>query len=223
MTLSAEARVAASAIIAEAVLPRDALSIEKAVLAAEIAAFLAVDPSVISTIWNPWQCPAELLPWLAWALSVDVWDDNWSEIQKRREIAAAPEIHRQKGTRRAVSLALQGLGLDFDLVEWWQPEPVRRRGTFRVRIENTDASGIPDKTIIDDATTRVMAAKPKSRVAEIRVGPIGRGPLGVSVATALADHFVSEPRIPTGPLVGVGPAGVSAHTLIRDHFISEPR
>jgi phage tail P2-like protein len=33
----------------------------------------------IEKLWNVATCPVALLPWLAWALSVDEWKDDWSE------------------------------------------------------------------------------------------------------------------------------------------------
>lgn len=53
-------------------------------------------------VWNPWTCPPEFLKSLAHAFSVDLWVDEWAEIRKRRIIANAVEMHRQKGTLAAV-------------------------------------------------------------------------------------------------------------------------
>lgn len=198
-------------------------SLHTAIAHVDAARLSALNAEIISTMWSPWRCPASHLPWLAWALSVDTWDASWSEIEKRREIAIAPEVHRRKGTRRAVETSLQRLGIPFELIEWWQAVPERRRGTFRVRIHNDDTSGRSDHSIIEEATARVRSSKPKSRVAEIRVGPIGAGPLGVSAAVFVRDRFVSEPRLPTGPLINSGPLGVTASVLVRDQFISEPK
>jgi hypothetical protein len=33
-------------------------------------------PVPLRELWDPWTCPMALLPWLAWALSVDIWDDR---------------------------------------------------------------------------------------------------------------------------------------------------
>jgi phage tail P2-like protein len=52
----------------------------------------------IRSLWNPATISAELLPWLAWALSVDVWDDAWPEEKKRHVVATALLRHRKKGT-----------------------------------------------------------------------------------------------------------------------------
>ena len=35
---------------------------------------------------DPMTAPVEVLPWLAWERSVDVWNKNWSDAQKRQVI-----------------------------------------------------------------------------------------------------------------------------------------
>lgn len=35
-------------------------------------------------LWNPATCPVSFLPYLAWAFSVDRWDESWAENVKRR-------------------------------------------------------------------------------------------------------------------------------------------
>ena len=50
-------------------------------------------PVTIKTLWDPLLCPAELLPWLAWAYSVDRWMDSWPEQIKRQVINDAFVIH----------------------------------------------------------------------------------------------------------------------------------
>ncbi|HCI6872017.1 TPA: phage tail protein I, partial [Klebsiella variicola subsp. variicola] len=30
-------------------------------------------------LWDPWKCPVKFLPYLAWAFSVDRWEETWSE------------------------------------------------------------------------------------------------------------------------------------------------
>lgn len=71
-------------------------------------------------IWNPQTCPANLLPWLAWALSVDEWNADWTDQQKRDTIAASFEIHSTKGTLAAVKASLIALGYSSNVVEWFQ-------------------------------------------------------------------------------------------------------
>lgn len=82
------------------------------------AAGFAVVPRVIATLWDADACPAPLLPWLAWALSVDEWDDGWSETQQRATIKGSIALHRRKGTPWAVRQALARIGLTLtELVE----------------------------------------------------------------------------------------------------------
>ncbi|MBI2306099.1 MAG: phage tail protein I [Rhodocyclales bacterium] len=65
---------------------------------------------IVPTLWNADTCPAALLPYLAWSLSVDEWDDKWSVEKKRAAIKDAPEIHRRKGTPLGVRRALASIG-----------------------------------------------------------------------------------------------------------------
>lgn len=91
-----------------------------------------------ATLWNPWTCPAAVLPFLAWALSVDQWRSAWSEAQKRRMVAQSLDLHRIKGTRRAVDLAIAGFGLDVKITEWFEADPPMPPGTFRLDIFSRD-------------------------------------------------------------------------------------
>lgn len=94
----------------------------------------------ISTLWDPWNCPIELLPWLAWAVSVDSWRSHWSEDVKRRTVANSLDLHRIKGTRPAVELAIESLGLDYRLLEWFQESPKAEPGTFKLDVYIEDDS-----------------------------------------------------------------------------------
>lgn len=74
----------------------------------------------VDTLWNPATCPAPLLPWLAWALSVDIWDSQWSEARQRAVIAASVEVHRRKGTLGSIRRALEAAGYGTAIVrETW--------------------------------------------------------------------------------------------------------
>jgi len=52
-------------------------------------------------VWSPWDCPPQFLKSLAHALSVDLWDDAWTDLRKRSIIANAIRLHRAKGTLEA--------------------------------------------------------------------------------------------------------------------------
>ena len=63
------------------------------------------------------QCPEDLLPFLAWYLSVDTWNSSWSVEEKREAIRNSVTVHSRKGTRAAVKLGLLTLDLTSEIVE----------------------------------------------------------------------------------------------------------
>ncbi|STK48091.1 putative tail protein I (gpi) [Escherichia coli] len=70
-------------------------------------------PVDLNTLWSPDTCPVHLLPYLAWAFSVDRWDRNWPEETKRQVIRDAWLIHRHKGTISALRRAIEPLDISF--------------------------------------------------------------------------------------------------------------
>lgn len=64
----------------------------------------------LQTIWDAERAPAQLLPWLAWAVGVDDWDTDWTEQQKRAATDEAIPIRRKRGTVWAVRRTLEALG-----------------------------------------------------------------------------------------------------------------
>src|SRR3989338_3969294 len=74
----------------------------------------------VGKLWNPQTIPAEILPYLAWALSVDTWDNEWPDNIKRQVIAASVDVHSKKGTVGAVKKAIAALDIDVELLEWFQ-------------------------------------------------------------------------------------------------------
>ena len=74
-------------------------------------------PAPLRTLWRPDECHSDLLPWLAWALSVDEWSDSWSDAVKRTAIAASMALHSTKGTPYAVKAALEMVGFTNVLIQ----------------------------------------------------------------------------------------------------------
>ncbi len=168
-------------------LPKNATALERA--AAETL-FERLDeiPMLINTIWTPSGCPIALLPFLAWAVSVDVWDDNWPEAVKRDVIAAAPMVHRKKGTLLAVETALSSLGIRSEITEWWQAVPEARRGTFAVTaFANTHlmpGSAILSEEVQLQALRQIQAAKPKSRAFTLQIGAGLAGQIAIATCAS---------------------------------------
>lgn len=57
---------------------------------------------LLAALWDPWRCEPQRLSSLAADLSVDIWDDAWPDEKKRSVIAAAPAMHRLKGTEEGI-------------------------------------------------------------------------------------------------------------------------
>lgn len=74
------------------------------------------------TLWDPVNCPADMLPWLAWAFSVDRWDSQWTLEQKRNLVAASLNLHKRKGTPAAVKEAINLVLSGAEVVEPWQAD-----------------------------------------------------------------------------------------------------
>lgn len=111
-------------------LPPNATPQERAL--SEATARLSEVPILVRQSWDPDTCPAELLPWLAWAFSVDEWDTEWTEQEKRDVIKASLEVHKHKGTIGAIDRALKPLGYLIDVVEWWEMDPPGEPYTFSI-------------------------------------------------------------------------------------------
>ena len=129
------------------------------VAAARACADIENTPVPLRHLWDADTCPANLLPWLAWAFSVDRWDENWPEATKRDVIRAAWFIHAHKGTIGAVRRVVEPLGYLINVTEWWQTNDPP--GTFRLDIGVLD-TGITEEMYYE--MERLIAdAKPASR------------------------------------------------------------
>lgn len=109
----------------ETLLPPNTTRLERAIEQAQ-AGF---NPeTIIPGLWNADSCPVDLLPYLAWAMSVEEWDDEWSEDKKRLVIKESRFIHQHKGTLSAIKRALASIGQsDATIIE--RGDYVFRNGT----------------------------------------------------------------------------------------------
>lgn len=119
-------------------LPPNATGLERA-LEAGVRAGTVVTPVDVIDVAE--TCPADLLPWLAWGLSVDSWDGDWSEEDKRDAVANSLAFHRIKGTRLSVETVLARFDKLAELVEWHQVEPRRPPNTFDIVVPLVLADG----------------------------------------------------------------------------------
>ncbi len=119
--------------MAESLLPPNATTLEHAT--AKACAAMAALSVPLRALWNPAICPVPLLPYLAWSVSVNYWESTWPQATKRAVIQASCLMHQRKGTMWALRQALEPLGYQLTLKEWWQQIPPDTPGTFRLSLK----------------------------------------------------------------------------------------
>lgn len=145
--------------MSSSLLPPGSSDLERAAATA-LSSAMALDVP-LRDLWSPEHCPLDLLPFLAWAFSVDRWDATWPELVKRRVVRAAFFVHQHKGTISALRRVVEPFGFLLEVIEWWETEPLGVPGTFRLRIGVLDR-GIDDATIIE-LERLIDDAKPLTR------------------------------------------------------------
>lgn len=138
-------------------LPLNGTELERAVEVASVE--LTEVP--LRTLYNPDTCPAHLLYQLAWAWSVDRWDENWPEAVKRSVIRSSFFIHSRKGTIGALRRVVEPFGYLIEVTEWWQTVPQGVPGTFALKVGVAD-EGISEETY-QELTWLIDDARPVSR------------------------------------------------------------
>jgi phage tail P2-like protein len=105
----------------DSLLPPNATALETGL--ARLGARLSDIAIPIADLWNPQTCPLAALPWLAWTLSIDKWDTDWTEERKRAATAGAIAAQRRKGSVASVRAVLRGIDDLLELVEAIRPWP----------------------------------------------------------------------------------------------------
>ncbi|QVM95604.1 phage tail protein I [Pseudomonas sp. SORT22] len=141
----------------DSLLPLNSTDLEQAI---EAAGFETTDVP-LRTLYNPDTCPAHLLHQLAWAWSVDRWDETWPEAIKRSVIRSAFYVHAHKGTIGALRRVVEPLGYLIEVQEWWQTVPQGVPGTFALQVGVLE-NGISEAMYLE-LTRLIDDAKPVSR------------------------------------------------------------
>lgn len=164
-------------------LPQNASKLERAL---EVAtARLGDVETPLRDLWNPATCPLPLLPWLAWAVSVDVWDDGWPEAVKRSVVASSITLHRRKGPRAAIALSLAPLNLEARIVEWFETVPTGVPGTFKVRVRVTPEAPTVTAALLRQMRQAIDRAKTFSRAYGLVLALDTSGPVTVAGSSRL--------------------------------------
>lgn len=167
----------------------------------------------LRTLYNPDTCPAHLLYQLAWAWSVDRWDDSWSEAIKRSVIRSAFFVHAHKGTLGALRRVVEPFGYLIEVQEWWQAQPAGVPGTFALKVGVAD-TGISEETY-NELSSLIDDARPVSRhMTGLVISLESRGGLHFGCALQDGDELDVYPLVPADLVVsGAIGRGGREHTI----------
>jgi phage tail protein, P2 protein I family len=159
-------------------LPPNASELERALEAVGLS--LLDLPVPIDTLWNPDTISADLLPWLAWSLSVESWKPYWSDVIKRNRVKTAIDIARRKGTAKSVRDVVESFGGHVEIREWWQTEPKGVPHTFTLILTvPTQGGQEASAEFVDDIIAEVRRTKPARSHFTFTQGVLAMGGLGV--------------------------------------------
>ena len=195
--------------MSDRLLPSGSSALE--VAAAEACATIETLPVPLRRLWSAQDCPAELLPYLAWAWSVDRWDSGWSESTKRAVVAASEYVHRHKGTIGSIRRVVEPLGYLIRIIEWWKTGDVP--GTFRLDVGVLD-SGITEE-MYNELERLIADARPCSRhLIGLSINLDSTGGLPTAAACYSGDELTVYPYTPE-----IITAGGSGYTGAAVHLI----
>lgn len=160
-------------------LPPASTALERAL---ELLAQIRVDgiETPFRALWSPQDCPEELLPWLAWALSIDQWDAAWPLNIRRARVASAIAIQRRKGTRKSVTDVVNSFGGNVVIREWWEKTPPATPHTFSLTVSlGGQSDAVPGADFIEAVIAEVARTKPARSHFDFTVGLSARGRIGL--------------------------------------------
>lgn len=115
----------------------------------------------LRVLWSPKDCPENLLPWLAWSLSLDSWSTDWPVEIKRERVRRALDIARRKGTAESVRSVVESFGGSVAIREWWQKETPGTPHTFDLVLTLSGFHGEPvTAAFVDSVIAEVRRTKP---------------------------------------------------------------
>jgi len=141
-------------------------------------------------LWNPDKCPIVFLPYLAWACSVDRWDEKWQAAEKRKAVKDAFSIHRRKGTVAAIQRVIEAMHYSMSLTEWWDVDDIA--GTFRLNVDVEEVGLTPEN--LKELVRVVADTKPASRhVAQWGITTRSGGPFSILNASTAGTKVTVYP------------------------------
>ena len=78
------------------ILPPNATQLQKDLEAATSLRLVSLNVDALRYLNDPDNCLEKFLPWIAWAMSVDIWNNDWEAVTKRKVVRESLLVHRQK-------------------------------------------------------------------------------------------------------------------------------
>ena len=157
------------------------------------------------------ELTSDQLDHMAWQFNSKVWRDSWPVNVKRSAIKTAILEKSIKGTRKAIEMALIGIGGNSTIKEWFEQSPLAITHTFDITISVPNIPGQASAQIQDDVLRIIRDVKPARSTFTFNIAQqatAGLGFFGAARSAAYARLRLSEAPIPgaIGMLGTVRPA-----------------
>jgi phage tail P2-like protein len=128
--------------------------------------------SPIRTLWNPLECPLDLLWVLAIVFALDEWDDDWTESVKRTSLAEAFSVHQKKGSVWSIRRILSNAGYDdAEVIEGLGSLTYDGSGTYNgYYVYGSDAAWCQYRVVLSTGITTAQATQVKKLL--VAVAPL---------------------------------------------------
>jgi phage tail P2-like protein len=143
---------------------RSATGFEKALADVDAERLLNIHAELIIAQWDPWAISYQNLPYLAWAMGSNLWEDIWTEGIKRGWTAEQWTYKSVRGAPAAYRMALKPSGYDVtDMLRpeqglWVGPELTKEEldawihlmPELRIKFEHRHGLKYPDEFFIEE-------------------------------------------------------------------------
>ena len=89
-----------------------ASGMERAMADVDAERQIRIYAEAVVDVWDPYRIRLRNLPYLAWAMGVNLWDDDWRDTTKRTWVARQWEFKSLRGTEAGTRMAIDYIGRD---------------------------------------------------------------------------------------------------------------
>jgi phage tail P2-like protein len=86
--------------------------LERAMADVDAERLIRIYAEAVLDVWDPYRIALRNLPYLAWAMGVNLWDDDWRETTKRTWVARQWGFKSLRGTEAGIRMAVDYVGRD---------------------------------------------------------------------------------------------------------------